>query len=48
MSVDATIDLSVDLNTMDETGPLWSFLDETPVRSDWWPGRVTPRPWPRW
>lgn len=37
MSAEAIIDLPVDLNTMDETGLPWSFLDESPR-----PERVVP------
>jgi hypothetical protein len=37
MNHDAEIDLIVDLNTMDETGLPWAFLDEA-VK----PGRIQP------
>lgn len=37
MSTEAEIDLPIDLNTMDETGLPWSFLDESPH-----PERVMP------
>lgn len=37
MSGDITIDLPVDLNTMDDTGLPWSFLDESPH-----PERIVP------
>ena len=37
MTTDIAVDLPVDLNTMDETGLPWSFLDESPH-----PERVVP------
>ena len=36
---DETVDLMVDLNTMDETGLPWAFLDEAPHADRVVPGR---------
>ena len=39
MTIDVDVDLRIDLNTMDETGLPWTFLDQAPDPSCIIPGR---------
>jgi hypothetical protein len=48
------VDITADLNDEDDTGYVWTFLDEArdPARSSpaswWWPGTRTPPRCARW